>query len=34
MEQVQEVRESPNNRGWDNNHVVVSFFICNQQMLL
>lgn len=33
MEQVQEVRESPNNRGRDNNHVVVSF-VCNQQMLV
>lgn len=33
MEQVQGVRESPNNRGRDKNHVMVSFF-CNQQIML
>ena len=27
MEQVQEVREIPNNRGRDDNHVVVRFFL-------
>ena len=26
MEQVEDVRESPNSRGQENNHVVVSFF--------
>ena len=30
MEQVEEVRESPNSRGRENNHVVVSFLVINK----